>query len=135
MPRTTVQEATPPTVIANGPQVQPEPLDVCLTCWVDWMHSGKHRDLGARTMPGLAVDTHGPADAHEAQHQRNVEIAEATDTCIEDMPVIHRWAIYRAHSMATAWRFPNANLALVNIEARVDLSQRLAKNTCTKILF
>lgn len=138
-------------VAAPAPAVQrvdawtaPDPLDYCLECWKVWMSGDADRDLGTKTMRGLA----GGADAedgvdeaprgpnvYEAQQQHESSIAAATDAMIDSLPRIQAWAIYRSCSMSTAWRFPNADLVTVAAEARAELTAKLKKNICTGTLF
>lgn len=118
------------------PWVPPAPLDVCLACWKTWMHGDPDRDLGAKPMGGLVGDTDGHGvDAHEEQQARDTRIAIATDAMIESLDRIHVWAIYRLCSMATPWRYPNADLTLVGEDARQALLAKLKKNVCTSVLF
>jgi hypothetical protein len=123
-------------VLEVSPWTPPAPLDECLACWKSWMHGDADRDLGAKPMGGLAGDTDGyGVDVHEQQQARDTRIAIATDAMIESMSRIHVWAIYMLCSLATPWRFPNADLVVVGTEARELLTRKLKKNVCTSVLF
>lgn len=115
---------------------RPDPLEYCLAAWKDWMSTGGERNLGARIMGGLVGESDGHGcDVHEAQHSHDMQIGAATDAMISGLPRIHVWAIYRSCSIATAWRFPNADWATVVGEARAELTIKLKKNECTRNLF
>lgn len=123
-------------VLRIDPWMKPDPVDLCLELWKNWMAGDSDRDLGAKTMRGLAGegDAHG-VDPHEAQQANDIRIAQATNAAIDSMPRLHVWAIYRACSLATVWRFPNASLMEVAAEARAELAIKLRRNTCTAVLF
>ena len=118
------------------PWTKPDPVDLCLELWKNWMAGDSDRDLGAKTMRGLCGegDAHG-VDLHEAQQANDIRIAQATNAAIDSMPRLHVWAIYRACSLASVWRFPNASLVDVAAEARAELAVKLRKNICTAVLF
>lgn len=129
-----------PASLRRGPppagqqrQADFDPVDHCLTLWKEWMQQCD-RDLGAQTMRGLVGD-YGSGDVYEAQRQADMRIGEATNAQIENLSRIHYWSIYRACSIATAWRFPNADFIQVLAEARAELEQKLRKNICTAVLF
>lgn len=116
--------------------VRPEPLDYCLEVWKGWMASTGQRNLGARIMGGLVGETDGHGyDLHEAQHSHDMQLAAATDAMIDSLDRIHVWAIYASCSIATAWRFPNADLVTTATDARAELIIKLKKNECTRNLF
>jgi hypothetical protein len=116
--------------------VRPDPLDYCLTLWKEWMGKGGHRSVGTLVMGGLASDSDGHGvDLHEAQHSHDMQIAAATDAMIDSLERIHVWAIYASCRIATAWRFPNADLVMTAADARAELVIKLKKNECTRNLF
>lgn len=123
-------------VLRVDPWTKPDPVDLCLELWKNWMAGDSDRDLGAKTMRGLSGegDGHG-IDLHEAQQANDIRIAQATNAAIDSMQRLHVWAIYRACSLATVWRFPNASLMDVAAEARAELAVKLRKNICTALLF
>ena len=123
-------------VVHSGPGAQKDPVDLCLEMWKGWMASAGDRDLGAKTMRGLSGegDGHG-VDLHEAQRASDMRMAEATDAMINSLSRLHIWAIYRACSLATVWKFPNADEVDVMFEARGELEARLRRNICTAVLF
>ena len=118
------------------PWTKQDPVDLCLELWKNWMAGDSDRDLGAKTMRGLSGegDGHG-GDLHEAQQANDIRIAQATNAAIYSMQRMHVWAIYRACSLTTVWRFPNASLMDVAAEARAELAVKLRKNICTALLF
>ncbi len=112
---------------------EPEPIDYCLIRWRDWMRTGGHRDLGARVMSdGVGGSC---VDVYEQQHQRDMDVAKATDAMIDSMAALYRWAIYKSCSIAYPWRFPNADPLVVIEPAREALESLLRKNSCTAVLF
>jgi hypothetical protein len=87
-------------------------------------------------MGGLAGDADGHGvDLHEAQHTHDMQIGAATDAMIDSLDRIHVWAIYANCRIATAWRFPHADLVVTAAEARAELVLKLKKNECTRNLF
>ncbi|MGV7210487.1 hypothetical protein ACLB1G_21850 [Oxalobacteraceae bacterium A2-2] len=115
---------------------QPDPLDYCLDAWKTWMYAGGRRNLDVKIMGGLVGDGDGHGgDLHEAQHSHDMRLGAATDAMIESLSRLHAWAIYRSCGIATAWRFPNADLMTTAAEAKVELVQKLRKNSCTGSLF
>lgn len=116
--------------------VRPDPLDYCLAVWKDWMATAGQRNLGARIMGGLVGESDGHGqDLHEAQHSHDMQIAAATDAMIDSLDRIHVWAIYASCRIATAWRFPHADLVVTAAAARDELVLKLKKNECTRNLF
>ncbi|SEN31541.1 hypothetical protein SAMN05428959_1011141 [Duganella sp. CF517] len=105
----TVAAAAP--ALRMDPWTKPDPVDLCLELWKNWMVGDSDRDLGAKTMRGMCGegDAHG-VDLYEAQQANDIRIAQATNAAIDSMPRLHVWAIYRACSLASVWRFPNASL-------------------------
>lgn len=142
-----VEEAAPPApvvralvphvqVVHSGPGAQQDPVDLCLDVWKRWMAGDADRDLSVKTMRGPSAngDGHG-FDLHEAQQASDMRMAEATDAMINSLSRLHTWAIYRACSLTTVWRFPNACLQDEVSAAREELKAKLRNNICTGILF
>lgn len=112
------------------------PLDKCLELWKAWMSGDADRDLGTKTMSGLVGDGDGHGvDLYEAQQASDNRIGAATDAMIESLSRLHFWAIYKSCSIATPWKFPNAEFLVVAVEAREELAKKLRNNVCTGILF
>jgi len=118
--------------------VKADGLDTCLACWKAWMAGDEDKDLGMKTMRGLSGEEDGEGsapDIHEAQQDADQRIGAATDAMINSLSRIHVWAIYRMCSIASVWKFPNADLTVVATEARDELTQKLKRNICTATLF
>ena len=116
--------------------IQDDPLQLCLDCWKVMMNGDADRDLKAKTMGGLIGNSDGyGVDIYEAQHASDMRIAQATDAMIDSMRLLYKWAIYRSCSIASPWRFPNADLVTVAETARLELIEKLKKNVCTSVLF
>ena len=122
--------------------VKPDGLELCLACWKDWMTGDQDKDLGMKTMRGLSsgVDDGEGADdvrqdVYEAQQVADQRVGAATDAMINSLSRIHVWAIYRSCSIASVWKFPNADFATVAAEARDELTTKLKRNVCTATLF
>lgn len=116
--------------------VKPDGLETCLACWKDWMASDSDRDLGVKTMRGLVGDEMSESpNIYEAQQQEDNRIGAATDAMINSLVRIQVSAIYRACGIATAWRFPNADILAVAAEAKEELTKKLKNNVCTARLF
>ncbi|MBH1982036.1 MAG: hypothetical protein I8H79_05750 [Burkholderiales bacterium] len=132
-----VISATPArTVLAVTAWTDPDPVDLCLELWKAWMTGDSDRDLGMKTMRGLNGDGDGySVDLHEAQQSSDLRIAHATDAMINGLSRVHIWAIYRACSLATVWRFPNNSAVSEMYAARIALAEKLRKNICTSLLF
>lgn len=116
--------------------VQPDGFDECLACWKAWMHGDGDRDLDAKTMRMLSgeEDSYG-VDISEAQQARDTKIAIATDAMIDSLKRVHIWAIYRTCGISTPWNFPLADLTKVFSDSRELLTEKLRKNSCTRVLF
>lgn len=121
--------------VINKPFVKADGLETCLACWKDWITGDQDTDLGIKTMRGLAGDSVGEADLYEAQQDVDQRIGAATDAMINSLSRIHVWAIHRSCSIASVWRFPNADFPSVAAEAREELTVKLKKNVCTATLF
>ncbi len=115
---------------------QSDALDMCLDCWKVWMTDDPDRDLGVKNLRLLVgnSDGHG-SDPDEAQHARDSRIGAATDAMIDSLTQIHRWAVYKLCSIATPWRFPNADILIVGPEALASLRIKLKNNVCTGVMF
>lgn len=121
--------------VAAQPFVKADGLETCLACWKDWITGDQDTDLGVKTMRGLASDDVGGPDIYEAQQNADQRVGAATDAMINSLDRIHVWAIYRSCSIASVWRFPNADFSTVAAEARDELTAKLKKNVCTATLF
>lgn len=121
--------------VVAQPFVKPDGLDTCLACWKDWITGDQDTDLGMKTMRGLAGDDSSGPDIYEAQQDADQRIGAATDAMINSLSRIHVWAIHRSCSIASVWRFPNADFPTVAAEAREELRAKLKKNVCTATLF
>jgi hypothetical protein len=121
--------------VARQSFVKADGLDTCLNCWKGWMGSDADRDLGVKTMRGLVGEGFTHLDIYEAQQEADDRIAVATDAMINSLERIHVWAIYRACSISSVWRYPNANLVQVAYEAKKALKIKLQMNSATAILF
>jgi hypothetical protein len=115
--------------------VRADGLDTCLACWKSWMASDPDRDLGVKTMGCLVGEGVDLQDIYEAQQAEDNRIGAATDAMINSLDRLHRWAIYRACSIASVWNFPHADVIEVFSEAKNALSSKLKKNICTSVLF
>jgi hypothetical protein len=114
---------------------RPDGMDVCLDCWKRWI-SDPDKLTPLRTMTGLVGDGDGYSpDLYEQQGQQDMKIGEATNAMIDSLTTFHRWAIYASCSIASPWRFPNADVILVAVDARDELTKKLKKNACTGALF
>jgi hypothetical protein len=114
---------------------KPDGLNLCLACWKDWMTGDQDNDLGMKTMRGLAGEGEGGPDIYEAQQAADQRIGAATDAMINSLSRIHVWAIYRSCSIASVWRFPNADFLGLAAEAKEQLTEKLKRNVCTATLF
>jgi hypothetical protein len=115
--------------------VKADGLDTCLACWKAWMTGDQDKDLGMKTMRGLSGEEGHALDIYEAQQDADNRIGAATDAMINSLSRIHMWAIYRACSMASVWRFPNADLVAIAVEAKSELEMKLKLNSATSVLF
>ncbi len=122
--------------IQRKSQDNQDPFDYCICSWKEWMYGDADRDLGLKAMGGLISNADGyGTDPAEQDQARDTRIAIATDAMIDSLKLIHRWAIYESTGVATAWKFPNANLITTYEAARQELEGLLRKNVCTGVLF
>lgn len=115
--------------------MKPDGLDYCLDCWKSWMGGDSDRDMGIKTMRGLTGEDSRNVDSSEAQQENDNRIAAATDAMISGLSRIHVWAIHRACSISTVWKFPNADFVTEATEAKEELTKKLKNNVCTSVLF
>lgn len=123
------------TELAAQSFVKADGLETCLACWKVWMARDPDRDLGVKTTRGLLGEGAPGHDIYEAQQEADDRIGVATDAMINSLERIHVWAIYRACSITSVWRYPNADLAEVAREAKEALQTKLKTNIVTAILF
>ena len=121
--------------VSSSSFIRPDGLEYCLSCWKSWMGGDPDRDMGVKTMRGLTGDDVRNLDIGEAQQANDSSIGAATDAMISSLPTIQVWAIKRACSIASVWRFPNADFVTVATEAKEALTVKLKKNICTSVLF
>jgi hypothetical protein len=122
------------------PWVEPDALDICLECWKVWM--GRHdSDLGAQRQ-NLRSDEDerypekdSESVAAAAEQRRENEIAEATDTAINDLRACDRWAIYKMCGIASAWKFPLLDFMQTAQGAKIKVEEKLRVNIATRALF
>lgn len=126
-------------VLRVDPWIEPSGLDLCLGHWKDWM-SQDDRDLGVKAQSGIeggrdddGYDTAPSSDAAIARASR--EIAEATGAMIAGLQLYHRKAIERRCGIVSVWRFESMDYATALPEAERQLTEKLSKNTCTKVFF
>ncbi len=112
---------------------KPDPYALLMACWVDYMRTND-RDLGAGGMK-LASDAEPDIDVHAAQRAADLKIGEAVGAMVDSLPMLHRWAISKSHSIATVWRFPNADYAGTLQAARDELEEKLRKHVATRLYF
>nr|DAH92562.1 MAG TPA: hypothetical protein [Caudoviricetes sp.] len=105
----------------------PDGMEYCLAVWAEWMRKDD-RDLGIQRQRG-----EGEGDAALARQENAV--AEAVDAMMKSLGQRHRWAIWKKFGLSTAWRFPNADLALTYSEAVAALEPLLRKNVATRMQF
>lgn len=115
--------------------VKPDGLDLCLACWKEWISGDPDNDLGIKTSRGMVGEGAARTDIYEAQQEADERIGAATDAMINSLPRIQAWAIYRSCSIASVWKFPNANFLEVATEAKAQLIEKLKRNVCTATLF
>ena len=121
--------------VSSSSFIRPDGLEYCLSCWKSWMGGDSDRDMGIKTMRGLVGDDLRDMDSGEAQQQADTRIATATDAMIGGLERMHVWAIHRSCSIASVWRFPNADFIIVATDAKEALTAKLKNNACTAILF
>ncbi len=112
---------------------KPDPYAQLLACWVDFMRSND-RDLGIGGMK-LASDALAEINVHDAQRAADLKIGEAVDAMVSSLPQLHRWAIKKSQGIATAWRFPSADLGATLAAAREELEAKLRKHVATQLYF
>lgn len=111
-------------------------VERCLSCWKSWIEQKGDRDLGAKTMRGLQGDGdgYGETSVHDAQLANDNRIGAATDAAIDSLGRLHKWAIYKMCSIASPWRYPNADIMVCGPAAMDELKAKLKENCCTGAL-
>lgn len=108
-----------------------DPYSICMACWVDYMRTDD-RDLGAG---GMKLESEGmhERDLHEQQRAADMKIGESVNAMVDSLQMRDRWAIYKSHGIASAWRFPNARYEDVLMDAREELEKKLRTNIATRL--
>lgn len=120
----------------TGSFVQPDGLDLCLTCWREWM-GRDDKDLGIKNMSTLRGDGDGYDAGDSAQMRRDNEIAEATDAMVRSLKASHQWAMRRKCGITkqSVWNFPQLDYIVEAQDASVELEKKLRGNVATRLLF
>ena len=116
--------------------IQPDGLDLCLTCWKEWM-GRDDKDLGIKNMSTLRGDGDGYDAGDSAQMRRDNEIAEATDAMVRSLKSSHQWAIRRKCGITkqSVWNFPQLDYIVEAQDASVELEKKLRSNVATRLLW
>lgn len=78
---------------------------------------------------------HSDGLSHPQDVKEFMACGEAVDVMIDDLPIHERWAIRKAHGLATAWRYPERSLADTLVAAEVLLTGKMIKNVATRRYF
>ncbi|MGZ8339122.1 MAG: hypothetical protein ACXW2U_05355 [Telluria sp.] len=116
--------------------IQPDGLDLCLTCWREWM-ARDDADLGIKAHSSMRGDGDGFGSDDSAQLRRDNEIAEATDAMIRSLRSSHQWAIRRKCGVTkhSVWNFPQLSFITEAQDACVELETKLRGNIATRLLW
>jgi hypothetical protein len=116
--------------------VRPDGLDLCLTCWKEWM-GRDDTDLGIKNQSTLRGEGDGYGSADTSQMRRDNEIGEATDAMVRSLKVSHQWAMRRKCGIArgNVWNFPQLDYIAEAQEASAELEKKLRVNIATRLLF
>lgn len=73
--------------------------------------------------------------SHPQDVKEFMACGEAVDVMVTGLPAYERWAIRKAHGLATVWIFPDRSLADALVAAETILLPKLIKNVATKRYF
>lgn len=117
-------EAAMANEAGQHPEAAPEPdtpyIKVMKT-WARWMT--------------LSDRQHSDGLSHPQDVKEFMACGEAVDVMIGDLPIYERWAIRKAHGLATAWIYPERSLAATLLSAEQILSAKMVKNVATRRYF
>ncbi len=98
-----------------------EPIDICISIWVRWMHLQDHRES---LVEGNLQDT-----------KEFMRMGEAMDVMIDSLPRHEWWAIRKSQGMCTQWLFKDVSYHGALTSAKVLLEPKLRKNVYTRKQF
>lgn len=110
----------PAQIIEEAP-VADSPYNNVMKTWARWMT--------------LSDRQHSDGLSHPQDVKEFMACGEAVDVMIDDLPIHERWAIRKAHGLATAWRYPDRSLAATLASAEEILSAKMVKNVATRRYF
>lgn len=111
----TAEETTVDAPDADSPYIK------VMKTWARWM--------------ALDDKPHATGNAHPQDVKEFMSCAEAVDVMVGELPIHHRWAIRKAHGLATAWIYPDKSLADTLVAAEQILSSKMLKNVATRRYF
>lgn len=116
--------------------VKPDGLDLCLTCWKEWM-GRDDTDLGIKNQSTLRGESDGYDGCDSSQLRRDNEIGEATDAMVRSLKTSHQWAIRRKCGVTAqrVWNFPQLDYIVEAQDACVELEKKLRNNVATRLLW
>lgn len=97
------------------------PYNSVMKTWARWM--------------SLADQQHSMGNANPQDVKEFMACAEAVDVMIDELPIHYRWAIRKAHGLATAWIYPDKSFADTFLAAKAILSLKMLKNVATRRYF
>lgn len=97
------------------------PYNNVMKTWARWMR--------------LDDKPHQTGDANPQDVKEFMACAEAVDVMVGDLPIHERWAIRKAHGLATAWRYPERSLGDTLVAAEMKLQPKMLKNVATRRYF
>lgn len=121
---------------AAAPFVKPDGLDLCLTCWKEWM-GRNDTDLGIKNQSTLRGEGDAYGGDDSAQLRRDNEIGEACDAMVRSLKVSHQWAMRRKCGLVrhNVWNFPQLDYIVEAQEACIELEKKLRANIATRMLW
>jgi len=107
-------------VVGAAPEAD-TPYNNVMKTWARWMT--------------LSDQPHSEGLSHPQDVKEFMACGEAVDVMIDDLLIHERWAIRKAHGLATAWRYPEQSLADALATAELKLQQKMLKNVATRRYF
>lgn len=107
-------------ILAQAPEAD-TPFSRVMKTWAHWMRLDDHK-----------IST---GDAHPQDVKELMACGEAVDVMVDDLPRIQWWAVRKAYSISTVWRFPEHAYADALSAAEATLSEKMQRNVATRRYF
>lgn len=110
-----------PAVIAAAAPQRDTPFNHVMDVWARWMR--------------LKDRQHSDGEGNPTDTKEFMQLGEAVNTMVDDLPRLMWWAVYRSKGICTVWRFPDRSLADAMLEAEEKLTPKFMAHIATRRYF